>query len=350
MITDQEKFMRAIVVRKPADYGIEEVPIKRLRHGEALVRVTYNTLCGSDLRVLDGTMQHVNYPIIPGHEWCGTIVETNPGNAQLLGKRVVGEIVYPCYACDVCNRGRSELCPNLREQGFEIDGGLAEYLVAETSKISVVPSEIEPQFACLVEPFSIALHAVERVHVSIDDRVVIFGAGAIGLLILQSAKLRGVSEVAVVDRLEYRLELSRHLGATSAVFLREDAHETLLEEIGDFDVGILACDQVDGFDLAIRAVKRGGKIVVVGNTADQLTGFKPNVVMQEGLEIYGITSPPNGFMNRCLGILRKGVIQLKPLVTHVFPLDNFEEAYSTFRRRQKGVIRAAIRPPSSDLT
>src|SRR5712692_1755294 len=100
-----EKLMRALVVRRPGEYHLADIPVKRLRPGEALVKVSHNTLCGSDLRIFDGTMHDLHYPIVPGHEWCGEIVETNPRDSVLVGKRVVGEITFPCNECETCYEG-----------------------------------------------------------------------------------------------------------------------------------------------------------------------------------------------------------------------------------------------------
>jgi len=334
--------MKGIVVEKPHKYSLQKLLIPVLESGEALVKVNYVSFCGSDIGTIEGTMQDVTYPVVPGHEWSGTVVETNPASDNFIGKSIVADLQYPCGKCKYCVQGKGYLCRDLKEQGFNIDGAFAEYTKVSLEKIRILPPNIDLREACLIEPLCVALNAAKRVAIGKEDSVVIFGAGAIGLLILQIAKLLKAQAITLLDLVEERLQVGKILGATNVVNINKvDPVQYIKSLKKSPSVLVDASGSANVLKQALSIIEPGGRIGIVGNAASECTSLRPSTIMTKAIEIFGVLSP-YGYWKEAINLIANGKINTNLLITHVFSLAEFERAFTIFSQRKDGAIRVLI--------
>ncbi|MDR1377630.1 MAG: Zn-dependent oxidoreductase [Synergistaceae bacterium] len=209
--------MKAVYVKEPKSLEIAELPIPQANKGEVLVHVRAAGICGSDMHIYHGTNPLAEYPRVIGHEFAGEVValgEDLPSEKQGLavGDHVAVDPVTSCGVCYPCSIGRRNVCSRLKVFGVHQDGGMAEYVAVPAANAHVVPPEWSWEKAAMIEPFSIAANVLSRTECVASDRVLVMGAGPIGLTVLMGAVLMG-ARVAVADVLDSRLETARKLGA-----------------------------------------------------------------------------------------------------------------------------------------
>ncbi|MCO5999552.1 zinc-dependent alcohol dehydrogenase [Actinoallomurus rhizosphaericola] len=309
-----ETDMLALVVRGPKEHAVERVPRPVPAPGEALVAVTHVAMCGTDLRLLRGTLHDAEYPVIPGHEWAGRVVSA-PTRPELVGRAVVADNILPCRNCPQCAAGRFNLCGHCDELGFTRPGAFAELLTIPAQQLEPLPEELSGAQACLLEPLGVALHACER-GPDVRDRLVgVIGGGAIGLLVAQLAASAGAARVSVVDPMPARRQLATTLGL--------DARASL----GDWDdeqpeVVFDATGVADVFPDGLRATRPGGAYVLVGYSGEEATRFEPSTVMLRELTLYGVLSG-QGQLRNALAAATSGAVRLAPLVSDPLPLSRY---------------------------
>ena len=201
--------MKRVIISEPRKIQVEEVPTPKRNPGEALLRVYYVGICGSDLHTYQGSSPLVTYPVVPGHELCCEVIEAD-GNFK-PGDFVVVEPLLSCGHCYPCRVGRYNCCEQLKVLGVQTGGGMAEEITLAVKLLHPLPNGAEPSFAPLVEMLSIGYHACDRGRIERRDKVLVIGAGPIGLGTALVAKDRG-AKVGIVDQLESRLRLSQELG------------------------------------------------------------------------------------------------------------------------------------------
>lgn len=340
---DKESLMRAAVLRGPKDVVIEERPQPRPGPAEVLVRVHSVGVCGSDTHYYDhGRIGRfvAEDPLVLGHEASGQIVEVGPGvPATRAGERVSVEPGLPDMTCEHCLVGRYNLCPNMRFFATPpIDGAFAEYVVVHEAFAHPVPDAIGDDAAALLEPLSVAVWACRKAGVSAASRVLVTGAGPIGLACVQTALAFGATEVTVSDVNPRRLALAEELGATAIVHARKtrvtarDRAPTVLLECSGYPPAI-----VDG----IRALDRAGRAVLVGMGGDEI--LLPLAVVQEReLEITGTFRYANTWPT-AIALVASGRVNLDRLVTGHYRLDQAEEAL-TAGHRDENAVKVILRP------
>lgn len=325
--------MRAAVTSGPGSVGLEELPAPVPGQDEVLVRVEAVGLCGSDFHFFHGTDPYASYPRVQGHEFSGTVVGVPPGGGDggpdqggpAVGDLVAVEPLLPCGTCYPCRRGRPNCCVRLRVIGVHVDGALAEY-VAVPRRAAHVANGLAPELAALVEPLSIGVHACRRARIAADDRVVVFGAGAIGQAVLVAAVHRGASVMAV-DRVESRLELASRMGAAATV----DAGSA------DVEAEVAAWTGGDGADVAVEATgvaavlaqcaevaAHGGRVLVLG-TPGEAAAFPTLEITRKELSILGSRNNL-GCFPEALASVRDVPDQVGQLITHRFDLGRIGEA------------------------
>lgn len=222
--------MQAIFVPEPHRIEIREMPIPVPAAGQVLVRVRAAGICGSDVHIYHGTNPLARYPRIVGHEFGGEVVELGPDTeGPALGTRVAVDPVVSCGKCYACSVGRPNVCSGLEVFGVHRDGGFAEYVSVPAANAYEIPADWPWERASLVEPFTIAANVLSRVQCRGDDRVLVYGAGPIGLVILQAAKRLG-AEVLITDIQESRLDLARSMGADRVVnSMKQSVREAVME-------------------------------------------------------------------------------------------------------------------------
>ena len=329
--------MRAAVLRAPGDVVIEERPIPRAGSREVVVRVRAVGVCGSDTHYYEhGRIGRfvVEAPLVLGHEAAGEVTQLGPGVTRLVvGDRVSIEPGVPDLTCGQCLAGRYNLCPNMRFFGTPpVDGAFAEYVVVHQAFAHPVPASVGDNAAALLEPLSVGIWACMKGRVTAGSRVLITGAGPIGLVSVAAALAFGATEVVVSDVNPVRLALAKELGATTVI----DAREASVADLHRPPEVLLECSgHPPAIGEAIRALDRAGRAVLVGMGGDEIL-LPLSVIQERELELTG-TFRYAGTWPRAIALIASGRIDLDRLVTGTYRLDQAEEALTAGRRDQRSV-------------
>ncbi len=335
--------MRGVLLRGPHQMGLEEMARPIPRSDQVLVRVRYSACCATDFDLIDGTMpDQAKYPIILGHEWSGEVIEAPPGYSALVGKQVVADNLVTCGLCPACVAGRPNLCRKMDELGFSLNGSHAEYLVTLARSVRVLPPGLSLKAAALAEPVGVALYGVRRARVALGDRVLVLGAGPIGLFAMQACRASGATEIWQADLQPERLRLARSLGATRTLDLSKGSLlEALREARFEPDVVMECSGNPKAFGQAIKAVRPGGRIGVLGYYADEMAEVRPSDIMMRDLEVLGAVCP-TGTWDAAVALIADGRVNTEGIITHTFPLEQFAEAYETARGTRGDAIKVML--------
>ena len=352
--------MRATVFHGPNDIRVEEVRRPRPGPGEAVIRVTLTTICGTDVHIVKG-----EYPVRPGlvigHEPVGVIDELGPGvTGYQVGERVLVGAITPCGQCHACLSGKLSQCGH--GSGFEaiggwrfgntIDGAQAEYLLVPNAQANLakIPDEVtDEQVVLLADIASTGISAAESGSVELGQSVAVFGQGPIGLSATAGTRLRGASMIIGVDAIENRLELSTRMGATEVVdFTQQDPVAAImrLTEGRGVDIAIEAHGKQETFEWCLDVTRPGGTVSSLGVYGGKLEIPTEAFVYGIGDKRIVSTLCPGGKerMRRLMELVRHGRLDLSPLITHRFALDDIEAAYELFGNQRDGVVKVAITP------
>jgi L-iditol 2-dehydrogenase len=335
--------MRAAVLRGVSDVVLEDRPEPVAGQGEVLVRVGAVGVCGSDTHYFDhGRIgSHVvERPLVLGHEASGVIVSAGPGVlSRRPGQRVSIEPGRPDFTCDQCLAGRYNLCRDMRFFATPpIDGAFAELVVVHEAMAHPVPDAVSDEAAALLEPLSVAVWACRKARVGVGARVLVTGAGAIGLLCLQVALASGATSVAVSDVNPGRLEVARELGATDVV----DARTSGFDVLDHPPQVLLECSGHPPVVTAgIRALAPAGRAVLVGMGSDELP-LPLSVLQERELEVTGTFRYANTWPT-AIELVAAGRVDLDRLVTSHHRLDDVVAAL-TAARQDPSAIKAMVRP------
>ncbi len=351
--------MKANVFLGKNKIGIEDVVKPRAGTGEAVIRVTLTTICGTDLHIVRG-----EYPVTPGlvigHEPVGVIEELGEGvNGYEIGDRVLVGAITPCGQCRACLSGHASQCGH--DNGYEalggwrfgntIDGAQAEYLKVPHAQANLakIPDELsDEQVVLLADIASTGFAGAESADIKIGDSVVIFAQGPIGLCATAGAKLRGASLIIGVDGDESRLAMSKRMGADVTLDYRDVDVVAEVRRLtdGGADVAIEALGTQQTFESALRSLRPAGTLSSLGVYSGKLQ--IPYEAFAAGIGDHRIVTSlcPGGKerMRRLMEIVRSGRVDLTPLLTHTFPLERISEAYDLFGERLDGVLKVAIKP------
>ncbi len=345
--------MKANVFRAPGKFGLEEKPIPRPGVGEAVVRVRLTTICGTDIHIVRG-----EYPVEPGltigHEAVGVIHELGMGVAGYhVGQRVLMGAITPCGQCEACLSGHTSQCGGALggwRFGNTIDGVQAEYVRVPFAQANLTPipdSLADEDVLLLSDIASTGFAAAESGGVRLGDMVAVFAQGPIGLCATLGAKLMGAAEIFAVDTDSNRLRLAEHFGATSVLHPETDPVRQIRQLTGGrgVDVSIEALGAQSTFENALRVLRPGGTLSSVGVYSGHLR--IPLDAFGAGIADYKIVTTlcPGGKerMARLMRLVEASRINLRPLLTHKFALDEIEKAYELFSSRRDGVLKVAVR-------
>ena len=329
--------MRTAVLREPGHVVIEQRPIPQAGPGEVLVRVRAVGVCGSDTHYYEhGRIGRfvVEAPLVLGHEAAGEVTELGPGVTRLVvGQRVSIEPGVPDLTCGQCLAGRYNLCPNMRFFGTPpVDGAFAEYVVVHQAFAHPVPPSVSDDAAALLEPLSVGIWACMKARVTAGSRVLVTGAGPIGLVNVAAALAFGATEVVVSDVNPVRLALAKELGATTVI----DVRETSVTDLHRPPEVLLECSgHPPAIGEAIRALDRAGRAVLVGMGGDEIL-LPLSVIQEREIELTG-TFRYAGTWPRAIALIAAGRIDLDRLVTGFYRLDQVQEALTAGRRDQRSV-------------
>ncbi|WNB86171.1 zinc-binding alcohol dehydrogenase family protein [Cellulomonas sp. ATA003] len=334
--------MRAVEVVSPGEIAVVERARPAPGPGEALLRVRYAGICGSDLQTVAGTQPFATYPRVPGHEFSAEVVDVN-GHAPHLrpGLLVVGNPYFNCGACYPCRRGRVNCCEQNETMGVHRDGAFQEYIVMPVERLHPATG-VDPQIAAMVEPFSIGWHAMKRARVVEGHRVLVIGAGAIGMLTMVSAQAMG-ADVWIADVLPERLEVAAAMGARGTYDLRRT----------DVGKAVTAATGGDGFDVvgeatglpvsllnAIEAAAFGGVIALIGNGTRDVT-LNQSVLIKKELDVVGSRNSLGAF-GPLLELLRRRTVDIAPVRTSVRRFTEVVDAMEGLREHPARNIKVLI--------
>lgn len=350
--------MRANVFHGVNDIRVERVARPIAGPGEAVIRVTLTTICGTDLHILRG-----EYPVRPGlvigHEPVGVIEELGPGvSGYKVGDRVLVGAITPCGQCLACLSGHLSQCGHGAEYeaiggwrfGNTINGAQAEYLLVPYAQANLakIPDELsDEQVVLLADIASTGFSGAESGGVKIGDSVVVFAQGPIGLCATAGAKLMGASLIIAIDADDRRLQMSRRMGADVVIdFRTSDPVAEVMKLTGGVDVAIEAFGTQQTFESCLRCLRPGGTLSSLGVYSGKLQ--LPYSAFAAGLGDHRIVTTlcPGGKerMRRLMNVVKAGRFDPTPLITHSYRLDQIKDAYRLFGERSDGVLKVAIRP------
>jgi L-iditol 2-dehydrogenase len=339
--------MKAAVWHGGKDVRIEEVPDPKAKADEVLVKVKSVGICGSDAHAFEGKSKRRVPPLILGHEFAGVVAAAGTGVLDFQnGERVVVEPIISCGACEPCGDGRTNICLDIRLIGLHIPGAFAEYVAVPARKCYKLPDSVSFDEATLVEPLSVATHAVNKTPTKVGDTLLVIGSGVVGLMILQVARHRVGGNVFVSDLIDYKLDLAKRLGANATIHSgREDVSQRVREltKGKGVDAVIEAVGVQDTLQQALTVVKKGGAVTITGLLEQMIQVDIMKVVTSE-ITIRGdycYTSPE---FKASLDLITTGTVQLKPLITHSFPLRNIADAVDLLTEGKEQHIKILLRP------
>lgn len=339
--------MRAVVFQGPGKMAVKDVPYPTLTPKKAIMKVKACGICGTDLHIYHGHFI-TRFPLVPGHEMSGEVVEVGSEVTNVkVGDRVTVDNAYYCGECYFCRTNQQNFCLDFRSQGCTENGGFAEYVAVEAKRLYDI-GDLSFEEAAFTEPTACVVHGLRKIDLQLGDRVALFGAGPIGLLMLQMLKRAGASYVVVADPNQWKLDKAIALGANEVVLVtdRKDfsAVNKRLKELAPlgFNVVIDATGVPKVVENAFKLVINGGKIHFFGVCPNnsQITVNPYDVFLRE-IKAIGTFAQLYTF-TYAVDLLRDRAINVKTLISHEFPLTEFEKAFDVaqhLRDRMKILVK-----------
>jgi 2-desacetyl-2-hydroxyethyl bacteriochlorophyllide A dehydrogenase len=313
--------MRALVIEKPGEYSVQTIPDPTPGPGEVVIEVAAVGICGTDIHIVEGEFPPTPYPIVPGHEFCGEIVD-----GPRSGEKVAVDPSLFCGACHYCRIGRGNLCERWGAIGDTVNGAMAEYVAVPEANCYALPADLPAAHGALVEPLSCAVHGFDGLPRTLGAHYLIYGAGTMGLMMLQLAVTAGATSVSVVDLNTDRLQVARTLGA--------DVVATNADEFDrphGWEVVIDCTGAIPAIEDGLTRVRRGGTYQQFGVApGDATASFSPFRIYNDEITVVGSMAVVHSF-GRAVDLMCKGAIDADTMITHTFGLDQFSEALQAFR-------------------
>jgi len=329
------------VIARPGEVALQEVEEPTCGPGDVVVRSRAAGVCRTDLEVLHGELDRrwVRYPCIPGHEWSGVIAEVGAEVSGFgVGDRVVCEGIVWCGQCRRCRAGDTNLCENYDQLGFTRGGGYGELVLAPEHVVHRLPGHVAFETGVLVEPASVVLRALERGRLAARESVGVIGIGTLGSLAIVLARLASPARIVAYGIRDDELELACRLGADEAVDVSEgepppSEHDLVVETAG----------AVPAVELGTRLVREGGRVVLLGIAGEGKTlGSLPaDRIALRDLELIGSVGYTSAAWGRLVGLLADRRVDLASIVTHRFPLEEFERAFELMENRD-GIVAKIV--------
>jgi propanol-preferring alcohol dehydrogenase len=327
--------VRALVLEKFGGPLVpRDLPTPAIGPSEALVRVRHVGVCGTDLKIRAGRMGLDVVPLVMGHEVAGEVAEVGRDVRGFApGDRVVVSFYLTCGRCRLCRAGRDTLCAEVRQHGFSVDGGFAEYMKTPGVNLCRVPAHVPLEHACILgDAVATSYHAVrKRAEVGPGTTVALVGVGGVGLHALQMARLAGARTLAV-DVKEARLELARTLGADAVVDARRGPFHDEVRRLTDgegVDVVLEFVANRETLPSSLQSLRRAGRLVFVGYTPEVSLSALPRDLVRSELEVVGARANTKQELEETVDLVARG--RIRPIVDRVFPLDEVERAFEALR-------------------
>lgn len=343
--------MRALLLSEYKKLSVVEMPTPAIGDDDVLVRVRACGICGSDIHGYDGSTGRRIPPLVMGHEAAGVIERVGQGVRGLAaGDRVSFDSTVSCGTCDFCRRGQINLCDNRSVLGvscgdYRRHGAFAEYVAVPGRIVYKLPDGVSFEQAALLESVSIAVHAVNRHAPKPGDVVVVMGAGMIGILLIQVLRAKGTTDVIAVDLDAQKLALARRMGATHALNATDiDVPAAVRQLTGGkgVDVSFEVVGHSATVVSAIRSLRKGGTVVLVGNLSPNVELPLQDVVSRE-ISVLG-SCASNGEIPECIDLLTRGVVNVDPIISMRAPLDQGPEVFARLYRGDNTLMKVIIQP------
>ncbi|WP_330457648.1 alcohol dehydrogenase catalytic domain-containing protein [Streptomyces sp. NBC_00820] len=330
-----------VLVEGPGTHRIEEHTPRAPGPGEALVAVHAVGVCGSDRELYQGNRPagYVRYPLVPGHEWSGTVRAVGPGVPEsLTGREVVGEGFRNCQVCARCHAGETTLCTaGYEETGFTRPGAMATTLTLPARLLHPLPAGTDLTAAALLEPAACVAAAALKARARPGERVAVVGTGTLGMFAAQFLAAVSPAELLVVGAGRERADLARRFGAT-------DFRTADQELPDDFDVVIEAAGSASAARTAASLLRRGGRLVLTGIPAPGADGLDPTALVVRQLEVRTVFGAPPKAWAHAVRMFAAGLLDPLALVTHELPLTAFARAVELVGAGDPGVGKVLLRP------
>ena len=331
--------MKALELVEYGRFELVEKPTPSIGTDEVLIRVRACGICGSDVHGMDGSTGRRIPPIVMGHEASGDIVEVGAdATGWSVGDRVTFDSTIFCGECKFCKRGEINLCDNRQVLGvscgdYRRQGAFANYVAVPARVLCRLPNSVSYQQAAMVEPVSVAVHGVNRAQVRPGDRVAVIGSGMIGLFIVQVLRARGITQITAVDVDAAKLDLALELGAT----------DTATDVYGqEFDASIEAVGITPTVDMAMRCVRKGGRVSLVGNLAPTIT-MPLQVIVTREISVYGCCAS-QGDYEESLRLIATGEVRVEPMISKAIHLEQAAEYFDRLHSKEPGLMKVIVCP------
>ncbi|WP_444885566.1 L-threonine 3-dehydrogenase [Microbulbifer sp. PSTR4-B] len=322
---------------------LTDVEIPEPGHNDLLIKIHKTAICGTDMHIYnwdEWSQKTIPVPMVVGHEYVGEVVGMGQEVAGFeVGDRVSGEGHITCGHCRNCRAGRRHLCRNTYGVGVDRQGAFAEYLVIPALNAFKIPDNISDELASIFDPLGNAVHTALSFDLVGED-VLITGAGPIGIMAAAVAKHVGARHVVITDINEYRLDLARKMGATRAVNVSKENLKDVMTELGmseGFDVGLEMSGVPVAFRDMLEAMNHGGKIAMLGIPAGEMAIDWSQVIFK-GLIIKGIYGREMFETWYKMASLIQSGLDLTPIITHQFPIDDFQKGFDTMGSGESGKV------------
>ena len=337
--------MLQATMTSPGTIEINEVPRPRPAAGEVLIEVKRIGVCGSDIHVYHGLHPYTSYPVVQGHEVGGVVAETGSGVTGFEpGDKVVFMPQVTCGVCYPCRHGMYHICDNLKVMGFQTSGAAQEFFPVKAEMVLKLPEHMTLDEAALIEPISVAAHAVSRSGGVEGKKVVVLGAGTIGNLVAQVSRASGAADVIITDVSDYKVDKAHQTGFAHAVNTnQENLNEAILKYFGPdkADVMFECVGAQATITQAVNYARKGSTIVVVG-----VFGKVPEVnlgfVQDRELSLIGTLMYQKKDYERAIDLAANGKLQLGPMVTQRFPFKRYLEAYEMIEASHGDYLKVMI--------
>jgi len=336
--------MKTVVIIEPGKIEIRETAMPKTAKGEALLKVLYCGICGADVASFTGNQPFTTYPRIPGHEFSAEIVEIPANDSGLkVGDIVTANPYFNCGKCYSCRRGFVNCCTDNQTMGVQRNGSFSEYIAMPVERIYHGKGLTAKQLA-LIEPFSISQHAVSRAAIKPADKVLVVGAGPIGLFALLAAKQK-CDKIAVADLLDSRLALAKEYGADMVINTKTQslAEAAKAFTAGDgFDVCIEACGLPETFLACIENAAFAANIILIGNGKRETT-FNHSVLLKKELNIFGSRNSYKSDFINLIDLVSAEKVDVLKMVSGVYPMENALEAFEALAHNNGSLAKLLIK-------
>ena len=335
--------MKAIRIAIPGQIEVFEKEMPVVKEGEALLRVKYCGICGADVASYTGNQPFTTYPRIPGHEFSAEVVFIPENDKEIrVGDIITCNPYFNCGECYACKRGIVNACTDNQTMGVQRDGSFQEYITMPISRL-ISGKGLSAKELALIEPFAISCHALSRAEIKAGDRLLIMGAGPIGLFALLRAKALG-AKVMIADMLESRLALASNYGADSTVNVKEkELHkEALAFTNGNgFDVCVEACGAPATFLSCIDEAAHGANIILIGNGKKETT-FLHSILLKKELNVFGSRNALTKDFETLINLVADGKVDVMKLVSGIYKIDDAQTAFERLKNNDGTISKLLL--------